>query len=70
MEWLTLFAAHPSALASFHAWLKEHEDACCAYALDGPEADIPQLKGTRNAYRDIRAYLNNNLVRATTAPRK
>lgn len=64
MEWLYLLAAHPGALASFQSWLKDHEHACSEYALDGPIGDVPTLKGKRDAFREIQAYINNNLTLA------
>ena len=63
-EWLQLLAAHPGALASFQAWLKAREGACTTYALDGPESDIPKLKGKRDAFREMQAYVHNNITLA------
>ena len=60
MEWLDLLVAHPSALASLQAWLKDLERACADYALDGPESDVPKLKVKRDSFREIQAYINNN----------
>lgn len=61
-EWLHLFVAHPGALASLQAWLKTREYACAEYALDGPESDVPKLKGKRDAFREIQAYIHNNIT--------
>ena len=61
-EWLHTLIARPGALASFQVWLQAREAACAEYALDGPESDIPKLKGKRDAFREILAYVNNNIV--------
>lgn len=64
MEWLTIFAAHPGILASFQAWLVERARACSEAALDGPDADIAMLRGKREAFHEIQAYVINNLTLA------
>ena len=61
-EWLHTLVARPGALASFQVWLQAREAACAEYALDGPESDIPKLKGKRDAFREILAYVNNNIM--------
>ena len=61
MEWLTLIANHPSALASLLTWLRTQEKACSDSALDVELKDIPALKGKRAAFRDMHAYIQNNL---------
>ncbi len=62
MEWLSLITAHPVALASLLAWLKAQERACSEFALDVESKDIPMLKGKRDAFRDMHAYVQNNLL--------
>ena len=64
MEWLTLLVGHPAALASFLQDLKDREQQCSAYALDIPVAEIPALKGKRDAFRDLLSYVQNNVVLA------
>ena len=67
MEWLSLLASQPQALASFHAWLKLKERECAEHALDVPESERQSLKGKRDSFRDIQAYINNNLKHAQTS---
>lgn len=61
MEWLTLLVSHPSALDSLLEWLKAQEQHCIAHALDVPETDIPVLRGKRDGFRDVQAYITNNM---------
>lgn len=63
MDWLLLLAAHPQALASFLIWLKTKERACADQALDVSEKDIPALKGKRDSFRDIQAFVQNNITK-------
>lgn len=61
MEWLSLIANHQLALHSLQQWLLEKSNQCAKTALDIPLEDIPTLRGERNAYLSILAYINNNL---------
>ena len=61
MEWLTLLASHPSALSSFLAWLKVQEQQCAEFALDVNDEERRALKGKRDSFRDVAAYVQNNI---------
>lgn len=62
MDWLAVFATNPGTLDSFQTWLKERARACADAALDGPDGDIPMLRGKREAFQEIQAYVINNLT--------
>ena len=64
MDWLYLLVAHPAAFASFRLWLSDREKACAEFALDVGEDERKSLKGKRDAFREIQAYMNNNMERA------
>lgn len=61
MEWLTLLVSHPLALASFLTWLKLQEQHCAEFALDVGDDERKALKGKRDSFRDLTAYVQNNL---------
>lgn len=61
MEWLSLLASHPAALSSFLTWLKAQEHLCHEFALDIPEQDRQALRGKRDSFRDMQAYVQNNM---------
>jgi hypothetical protein len=62
-SWLHVLVAQPLALASLVAYLKKRERECSEYALDVDEKLIADLRGKRTAFRDIQAYISNNLVK-------
>lgn len=59
MEWLNLLAVHPTALSSLQEFLKQHEEACYRSAFD-KDINIVQLKGERDAYIKLQAYIINH----------
>lgn len=63
MEWLRLLNEHQVARAAFLKWLDEKIRQCEEKGLDVPEKERQSLKGTRDSYREIKAYIMNNTPR-------
>lgn len=63
MDWLHVLSAQPVALTSFCTWLRDQERLCAEFALDVDDKERLALKGKRDAFREIQAYIHNNVVR-------